>query len=72
MKTKKDDGLNSVISELTDDCKGCTTAHQVKNRVFSILWELYHGKPGVSKQRVALVAEDLAESVCLNLNIAQA
>ena len=60
---------DSLVVELTDDCKTCKTFEEVSSRIFKILWELYHGADGVTKERVETVSEDLAESVCLELSV---
>lgn len=57
---------NKLVAELTSKCKGCKTSKQVEDVVKKDLYRTY-GRSA----RVDAVAEDLAESVCLRLNIDQ-
>lgn len=57
---------NKLIAELSSKCKGCKTSKQVEDTIKKDLYKMY-GRSA----RVDAVAEDLAESVCLRLNIDQ-
>lgn len=65
--------MEEVIKEFAEEIgknKKVKTARQVKDYIFSVLWEHYRGS-AATKERVEWVSKDIAESVCLRLNIPQ-
>ena len=63
---------NTLEGFIEDCCKdkeilACKTSKEVFNVINTFLQKTYKGE--TSKERIAFIAEDVAESVCLKLNI---
>lgn len=67
----KEEAIRRVTAEYATLCreKGTTTSGEVKKFIFDDLWERYKGS--ASRDRIDLIADDFAESVCLKLGIPQ-
>ena len=67
--TKTSDTLGGFIEDCCKDKEilACKTSKEVFNVINTCLQKTYKGKK--SKESIAFIAEDIAESVCLKLNV---
>lgn len=66
---KKSDTLGGVIEDCCKDKEilACKTSKEVFKVINTCLQKAYKGE--AIKERIAFIAEDIAESVCLKLNV---
>lgn len=66
---KKSDTLGGFIEDCCKDEEilACKTSKEVFKVINTCLQKAYKGE--ASKERIAFIAEDIAESVCLKLNV---